>query len=115
MAKSTAFAYANPELSVHLAWQVFPETKPKGKSEAQAMKEALKIVNIRKDKWFPGAWAKDQRFGAMSQDEWEAQVDFVGLKDKIKDVTPLFSNDLIAEVNKFDRKAIEAEAKAMKL
>ncbi len=115
MAKSTAFAYANPELSIQLAWEVFPETRPKGKSQSQAMTEALKIVDIRKDKWFPGAWAKDQRFGAMTTDEWEAQVEFVGLSDKIADVTPLFTNDLIDEVNRFDRNAIVAEARAMKL
>ena len=30
MAKSTVFAHTNPEASVRLAWEVFPETKPKG-------------------------------------------------------------------------------------
>ncbi len=115
MAKSTVFAYANPEASVKLAWEVFPETKPKGKSDEEAMTDAMKVVNSRKDKWLPGAWAKDKRWGAMSNEEWEAQVDFAGLKGEIKDVTPFFSNDLIEEVNKFDAKAIEKLAKEWKI
>lgn len=115
MAKSTVFAYANPEASVKLAWEVFPETKPKGKTDQEAMSEALKIVNVRKDKWFPGPWAADKRMGAFSKEEWEAQIAFTGLQDQVKDATSYWTNDLIDEVNKFDAKAIEKMAKEFKI
>ncbi len=113
MAKSTVFAYANTDLAIKLHWQVYPESKPKGKSDAEAMAEARKIMDSRKDKWFAAPWQADKRMGAQSLEEWNAQVAFAGLTGQIKDISRVFTNDIIDDVNKFDRAAIEAKAKAM--
>lgn len=115
MAKGTVFAHANPEASVKLAWEVFPETKPKGLTEADAMVAAMKIVNARKDKWLPGSWAPDKRWGAMTKEEWAAQVKFAGLEGRVKDVEKYWTNELIDEVNKFDAKAIADKARSFKI
>lgn len=115
MAKGTVFAHANVELGIHLHWEIYPETKPKGKSPEEAMREALHVLNNRKDKWFPGAWDPDQRLGAQSKEQWEAQVKFAGLDGKIKDVTPFFTTEIIDDVNKFDREALAKRAREMKL
>lgn len=114
MAKNTVFAHANVELGVWMHWDVYPESKPKGKSEQEAMAEALNILNNRKDKWFPGSWDPDQRLGAQTKAQWEGQVRFVELEDKIKDVTPFFTTEIIDEVNKFDREAVARKAREMK-
>lgn len=113
MAKSTVFAYTNPDLAIKLHYEVYPESKPKGKTDAEAMVEARKINDSRREKWYPGAWQKDKRFGAMSPEEWDAQVKFVGLQDQIKNTTPFWTNDLIDDINKFDRAAIEKQAQSM--
>jgi NitT/TauT family transport system substrate-binding protein len=117
MAKSTIFAVTNPELSVKLHWEVYPETKPKGKSDADALKEALNVVNARKDKWIAAPWQKDKRMGAMDLSEFEAQVKFAGLSDKLdtKTLASTFTNDLIDEINAFDADAVRASAKSMVL
>ena len=86
-----------------------------GKTDQEAFAEARKIVNSRKDKWLPGEWQTDKRFGAMSKAEWEAQVVFAGLEGQIKDVSPVFTTDLIEDINKFDRAAIEAKARSMSI
>ncbi len=65
------------------------------------------------DKWFAAPGQPDKRFGAMSLEEWQAQVAFAGLEGQIKDVRPVFTDDLIDDVNKFDAAAIEAKAKSM--
>jgi NitT/TauT family transport system substrate-binding protein len=109
------FAHSNIDLSIRLHWEIYPESKPKGKTDQEAFAEARKIVNARKDKWMPGAWQTDKRFGAMSKEEWEAQVRFAGLEAQVKDVTPAFTNELIEEINKFDRKAIEEKARGMSI
>ena len=113
MAKSTVFAHANPELSIRLHWELYPESKPKGKTDKEAFDEALKVVQSRMDKWFAGPTQKDKRFGAMSLEEWQAQVAFAGLEGQIKDVRPVFTEDLIDDINKFDAAAIAAKAKSM--
>jgi NitT/TauT family transport system substrate-binding protein len=114
-AKSTVFTYANPELAVRMHWQLYPEGKPKGKSEEEAMREALYILKVRKDKWFAAPWQADKRMGASTAEEWQAQVRFVELQDKIQDVAPLFTNDLLDEINDFDRAVIEEQARTIRL
>ena len=89
--------------------------KDKGKTDDEAMKEAMHVVNSRKDKWLPGSWAKDKRWGAHSKEEWEAQVKFAGLEAQVKDVSPFFTNELLDEVNKFDAAAIVKMAKEFKI
>jgi NitT/TauT family transport system substrate-binding protein len=120
IAKSTVFAAANPEMAIRIHWQLYPESKPKGKSEEEALREALFVINVRKDKWFAGPWQADKRMGASSLEVWQEQVRFIGLQDKevpehIKDAAPLFTNDLIDEVNQFDRGAVERAAKTFTL
>ena len=115
MAKSTVFAHANPEVSIRLHWEIYPESKPKGKTDKEAFDEALKVVHSRMDKWFAGPAQPDKRLGAMSLEEWQAQVGFAGLEGQIKDVQPVFTTELIDEINKFDAEAIRAKAKAMKI
>jgi NitT/TauT family transport system substrate-binding protein len=114
IAKGTVLAYENVPLGIHLHWEVYPESKPKGKSEDEAMKEALNVINGRKDKWFPGDWDPDKRFGAQTKAQWEAQVKFADLDDQIKDVTPFFDTSIIDDVNKFDRDKIAKMAREMK-
>jgi NitT/TauT family transport system substrate-binding protein len=115
MAKSTVFAYTNPDAAIKLHYEVWPESKPKGKTDAEAMKEARLVNDSRREKWYPGDWQTDKRFGAMSKAEWEAQVKFAGLEDKIKDVTPIFTTDLIDDINKFDRAVIEKMAREFQI
>jgi NitT/TauT family transport system substrate-binding protein len=118
MAKSTIFAHTNPTLAIRIHWALFPESKPKGKSDAEALKDALHILEVRKDKWFAAPWQADKRMGASSLAEWQEQVRFAGLQDptvpdKIKDVAALFTNELIDEVNNFDRSAVERQAREL--
>ncbi len=113
MAKSTVFAYANADLAIRLHWELYPESKPKGKSEQEALTEARKVLDSRKDKWFPGEWQTDKRFGGQTLHEGQAQVHFAGLDGQISDLSKVFTTDILDEVNKFDRNAIEAKAKAM--
>ena len=115
MAKSTVFAYANTDLAIKLHWELYPESKPKGKTEEEALVEARKVMDSRKDKWFPGEWQTDKRLGGQSLEEWQAQVTFAGLDGQVKDINKVFTTDILDDVNKFDRKAIEAKAKAMKV
>ncbi|TCT06107.1 ABC transporter substrate-binding protein [Aquabacter spiritensis] len=115
MAKSTVFAYANIDNAILLHWEIYPESKPKGRTEEQAMEEARIIVASRADKWMPQPWQPDQRFGAHSKEQWEAQVAFAGLEGQVKDVSGVSTKDLLDEINAFDKATVIAEAKALKM
>jgi NitT/TauT family transport system substrate-binding protein len=114
-AKSTIFAHANPELAVRLHWQLYPESKPKGKGEEEALKDALYILKMRMDKWFAAPWQDDKRMGASTPEEWSAWIAFTGTEDRIKDPAALFTNELIDEINAFDRGAVLEQARTLRL
>ena len=96
-------------------WEIYPESKPKGFDDAKALADARLIVESRKDKWLAAPWQSDKRFGASTPAEWEAQVAFTGLGDKIKDVRSIYTDELIDEINRFDQAAIVAQARSITL
>ena len=115
MAKSTVFVAANTDLAIRIHWELYPESKPKGVAEDKALADTRTIVSRRAPKWFARADAKDQRIGASNLGEWTASAKYTHTEGKIPDPAKLFTNDIIDEVNAFDRAAIVAQAKAMTL
>ena len=79
--------------------QMYPETKPKGKSEAEALKEALHVIHTRTWKWLPSEQDEDKRIGGSTLRQWQAQLRFVSVQDQIRDANVLFTNDLLDDVN----------------
>jgi NitT/TauT family transport system substrate-binding protein len=115
MAKSTVFVGANTDVAIRLHWELYPESKPKGISDEQALSDTRLIVSRRAPKWFARAGAADQRMGATSLEEWKLQTQFTGIASKIPDPSMFFTNELIDDINRFDRAAIVAQAKAMSI
>jgi NitT/TauT family transport system substrate-binding protein len=113
--KSTIFTYNNREAAVRIFWDMYPEGKPKGKTEEVAIADAVTGLDVRKEKWLPLKSDADQRMGTQSEVEWKNAVKIMELEDKIKDVKPLFTNDIIDECNKFDANAIAQMARSFKL
>ncbi len=112
MAKSTLFAHSNLDAAIDAHWAVYPESKPKGKSEEEARKEMKFILKDRRENWMRRPDDADQRFGASSLDEWKAHIAVASETAKMPDLAQqvdaarVFSNELIDEVNAFDRKAV---------
>jgi len=120
MAKSTLFAHSNLDAAIDAHWAVYPETKPKGKTEEEGRKEMKFILKDRKENWMRRPDDPDQRFGPSSLDEWKAHLAVAAETSKNPelpkqvDVRRVFSNELIDEVNAFDRKAVVQLAQSFK-
>jgi NitT/TauT family transport system substrate-binding protein len=120
MAKSTLFAYSNLDAAIDAHWAVYPESKPKGKTEDEGRKEMKFILKDRKENWMRRPDDADQRFGPSSLDEWKAHLAVAAETSKNPelpkqvDVGRVFSNELIDEVNAFDRKAVVQLAQSFK-
>ena len=112
-AKGTVFALANPAAAVRALWEVFPQTKATGKDEATALKDDIKVLEVRAH-----AWRLEEggvtKWGENSEANYAAYLDFLlkwgVLKQKVA-VDDIITNELIADINKFDPAAIEAAAK----
>lgn len=115
-AKGTIFAMANPEAAIRILWEVFPQTKPTGKTEADALKDDVKTLEARAKNWRLDAGGVT-KWGENSEANYGAYVDFLVkngvLKEKIA-VSDLITNELIADINKFDAAAIARMAKNYK-
>lgn len=122
IAKSTLFSNANLDAAIDLHWAVYPESRPKGRSEDEARRELAFILKDRKNSWMRRPDDPDQRIGAMTLTEWKANIDMTAessknpkLADELGDPNRLFTNELIDEINAFDKQAVVQAAKAFKL
>jgi NitT/TauT family transport system substrate-binding protein len=115
-AMGTVFAMANPEAAVKILYEVYPQTKPTGKSEEQALKDDVKTLLARAEHWKLEAGGV-KRWGESSLKDFDAYQDFLVrwkvIEAKVP-ITDLVTNELIDEVNRFDPAQVAAEAKAYK-
>jgi NitT/TauT family transport system substrate-binding protein len=122
IAKSTIFAHANLDAGIDLHWAVYPESRPKGRSEAEARKELAFILKDRKNSWLRRPDDSDQRMGASSLAEWKSNIEMAAessknpkLAEELGDPNRLFSNELIDEINAFDKQAVVEIARSFRL
>ncbi len=113
-AMGTVFAMANPEAAVKILYEVYPQTRPSGKSDEQALREDVKTLLARAEHWRLEAGGV-KRWGESSIKDFDAYEDFL-VKWKVISAkvpaTDLVTNELIEEMNRFDAAAIAADAKA---
>lgn len=111
VAKSSEFLLANPEAGARVFLKLFPETAPRGASEADAVKSVLFAAQRRIPLYKPPY--PNTKMGFIQEAELKRDVKFLGL-DSITDVKPLMTNALIDEINNFDRSKIIEQAKNYK-
>lgn len=110
-AKSAVFVQANPEAAIRFNYKMFPQAKPRGASDAEAIKTG---VQIQGDVLADYTIKVNGKWGAFKPDAFRNYMKFLGLQDKVADVDALWTNELIDEVNAFDEQAVAAKAKALK-
>jgi NitT/TauT family transport system substrate-binding protein len=109
--KASEFLLANPEAGARAFLKLYPETAPRGASEADAVKSILFAAERRIPLYRPPY--PNTKMGFIRESELELDAKFLGLD--IKDLKPLYTNDLIDEINNYDREKIIAQAKAYKI
>ncbi|TMB07832.1 MAG: ABC transporter substrate-binding protein, partial [Deltaproteobacteria bacterium] len=75
-AMGTVFAMANPEAAVKILYEVYPQTKPSGKSDEQALREDVKTLLARAEHWKLEAGGVT-RWGESSLKDFDAYQDFL--------------------------------------
>jgi NitT/TauT family transport system substrate-binding protein len=116
VAKATVFGLANPEAAIRIHWKMYPETKPQTGDEAKALKDALNVFNARFSLQRVDNRA-DPRFGIGTPAQWEKLKSIFKEYKFVEGTVPaadLYTPALIDQINKFDRAAVVAQAKAYK-
>lgn len=113
IAKGLYFSTLNPEAAIRIHWDLY-KSKPPGLQEAEALRGELRVLNGVMNHYMPDP----KRWGEMGRMEVEAEQDFVfeaGLLKQKLDPGALYTNKFIDEINKFDRKEIEEQARRFKM
>ncbi|MCZ6486190.1 MAG: ABC transporter substrate-binding protein [Acidobacteria bacterium] len=116
LAKGVEFAFENPEAAIHIHWKIYPESKPRGISEEQALQFSLAVLRSRMYKWDPSDELV-KKHGAYSHEEWMKIVELMGLKGAVTDemVRSLYSNEVVECANDFDAEKVREQARNYRL
>jgi len=114
VAKSTLFLINNPEAAIRLHWKTHPEQVPQGIPEEKALSDGLRVLRtqietLKVDEQGPGS-----QFGYYRPQSVAALLDVFGW-NSVANPSLYFTNDLITEINNFDRKAIVEQARGYKV
>lgn len=110
VAKASTFLLASPEAGAHAFLAMYPETAPRGVSTDDAVKTIVQSIGKRIKLYAPPyAGAK---MGSIDPKEFKAEAEMNGLT--IGDLSNFYTNDLIAEINKFDPAKIANDARTYK-
>ena len=122
VAKSTLFAYTNFDRAVDLHWSLYPDSKPKTKTEEESRREIEVINRQRRQNWIRRADDPDQRWGASTEQEWKTFVEIAAkatnnpqLPQQVGPLSNVYTNELIDEINSFDKAAVIKQAREFKL
>jgi NitT/TauT family transport system substrate-binding protein len=109
--KASEYLLTNPEAGARAFLKLYPETAPRGASEADAVKSILFAAKRRIPLYRPPY--PNTKMGFIREEELLTDAKFQGLD--IKDIKPIYTNELIDEINNYDRSKIIADAKAAKI
>ena len=111
------FTMTNPEAAIRILYEVYPQTKPIGKDEATAVADDTKVLRARMAHWDLASGGVTS-WGESNVANFDSYIDFLVQWKIVPQKVPaseLVTNELIGEINaSFDRKKIEAQAKAWK-
>jgi NitT/TauT family transport system substrate-binding protein len=114
IAKATVFTMANPEAAVRLHWKMYPDQRPRNKTEVEALKDALRTLAVRDRAWsIEGASVR--KWGYLDPGRWDVIVKFLGLEGKVGNPERFFTDALLDDVNRFDEGKIRGQAKAYRV
>jgi len=112
-AMGTVFSIANPQAAVKILYEIYPYTKPSGKTDEQAIQDDVKTLLARAEHWRLEAGGV-KRWGESSVKDFDAYQDFLVkwkvIPSKVA-ANQMVTNDLIDEINRFDAAEVAAQAK----
>lgn len=113
IAQATVFAKANPEAAVRIHWKIYPESRPRGIPEEEAMRRSLLQVNAR--------MKNVREVEGLIGNSTIAQINFYqelllrgGIIQRKLDPARFWDPSLLKEINDFDRAAIRKQAENWK-
>jgi len=115
IAKAVHFGLANANAAIKIHWDVYPQTRPQNANPADAMRDAKSVFVSR---FASFKLPPNGLYGASTPQQWMTTAKLmresgVALPASF-DPKTAYTDKFIAEINKFDRGAVETQAKNFK-
>ncbi|KAD3455943.1 PhnD/SsuA/transferrin family substrate-binding protein [Arthrobacter yangruifuii] len=110
--KGIHYCDTDPEGCVRHLWDMEPSTKANNLPEDQALANDVSVLKVRMEGSYVLEDGEDQ-WGAFPDGTWQRFVQYMKDSEQVKaDVDPqsLYTDQLISQINDFDRAAVEADA-----
>jgi len=114
VAKGTVFALANLRAASEIFLKLYPTAVAKGKSHDEAITDMLYIIGSRAKNWVREGGASS-KWGVMMEEDFKNERKFLKLEDKLPDLSKVYTNRFIDEINRFDAEKIRQQARNYKL
>ena len=112
--KGVVACNANPEACVKNLWEMYPATKPAQGTEEEKLTDAVNILKVRLATMLPESGPA--KMGYYTEQSWKNYVDVLHAGGQLStnevDVSPLYTNQFVEEINNFDVEAVVAAAQA---
>jgi NitT/TauT family transport system substrate-binding protein len=115
VAKSALFMLTNPEAAVRIHWKMYPERRPQGVAADKALRDAVAVLRVENESVKFSDNVTQKLFGHYTPESWMQYLRVYNYADKISDPSRFYTNELIAEINKFDRDKVIAQAREFRL
>lgn len=106
VAKATLYAQENPEESIKIHWEEYPESQPTGEDEETALEEAMHVFTTRVDKT---ELEEGQKWCDAETESVQATGDFLadqGVIEQVLDVDQYWTDQYVEEINNFDEQSV---------
>jgi NitT/TauT family transport system substrate-binding protein len=113
LAKAYDFCMANPEAAVRIVWKNYPESRPAGLTTDQALSGTVNAMMARLNIWDDPR--TNNQHGLFLESSWKSLVTFLQTQNVLTQAVPIeriYTNEFIAEINRYDRAAVIAAAKS---
>jgi NitT/TauT family transport system substrate-binding protein len=116
IAEATAFAVAHPEETLTNHWALYPASKPRDGTEAEKIKAGLADLRSRLGEMKVADWPKTP-YGYIDPASFDKTVEISLKEGQIPDASAAkdaYTNQWIAEINKFNKTAVLKQSVAAK-
>jgi hypothetical protein len=112
--KAEIFIAENPKAAAYIFAKTFPEAVPQGKSLKEQIAAVLLPVNALIQNFYPPK-GSGVPLGAVWTKEWEDEIAFRHLQDKLKDPSIFYDTSLTNEMRNFDVEKVKEQARNFKV
>lgn len=118
LAKGIIACQANLSACIRAYWANYPELAPKIGTEVQNLKAEVQVLELRMQNLLPPGRGTTQPYGAFTDDDWTQLIEALKTGGEVSNaaipLNTLYTNALVPAYNRFDVKAVQAQAKAQK-